>query len=500
MVVSPLLTMHANQSSKALTSAFERFKLRTFNVVSGSVVNTPEGAVVGVDVNVGDASAKLSLHTDESYSLHVNTKGISITAATQFGVYHALETLSQLVRIDWDGKYALQSAPWVIVDKPRFKHRGLMVDTSRHFIPVQQLQQLIDSMEYAKLNTLHWHIVDDQSFPLMLPSRPELSRHGAYSIEERYSPQDVAALVSYGELRGVRLVVEIDHPGHTSSWCGAAGVCPTPDCPAPLNPMSNASYAVISDILKDLLGGKVGEGMFPDSVMHLGGDEVFTQCWTSNPAISKWLAVKGWTTDDAYFSFVNYSATLAASRGRTAIHYQEAWENFGKQLPHGSIVQVWSSVRRDNFSAPFPISDVVKQGFRVVWSDMDMWYLSYVGVSWESVYNADPCKDYVTGKDMDPAMCCDGVIGGEGALWGEWIDGSNILQTAWPRAGAIAERLWSRSDVNDSSAALQRLVSFRCLLNRRGIPSAPVSSFSSSGGQDHAQSSPHGPSSCAGQY
>ena len=150
-----------------------------------------------------------------------------------YGAYHALETLSQMMQYDFDTQsYFIIGCPWTIVDYPRFPHRGLLVDSSRHFEPVQTLKNVIDSVTYAKLNVIHWHIVDEQvcccgvldrrmssgvirvcwclqAFPFDSPSFPLLSKMGAYSNYERFTVDDVAEVVEYARQRGVRVMVEI---------------------------------------------------------------------------------------------------------------------------------------------------------------------------------------------------------------------------------------------------------------------------------------------------
>ena len=134
-----------------------------------------------------------------------------------YGAYHALETLSQLVQFSFETEtYFVRDAPWSITDFPRFAHRSLMIDSSRHFEPVPTIKGVIDSMTYAKVNTLHWHIVDWQSFPFDSPSFPLLAQMGAYSETERYTVDDVAEVVEYARQRGVRAMVEI---GMLSSCC-----------------------------------------------------------------------------------------------------------------------------------------------------------------------------------------------------------------------------------------------------------------------------------------
>ena len=105
--------------------------------------------------------------------------------------------------------YFIPFAPWNIYDFPRFAHRGLLIDSSRHFEPVTTIMGVIDSVTDAKLNAIHWHLVDEQSFPFDSPSFPLLSEKGAYSNYERYTVDDVAAVVEYARQRGVRVMVEI---------------------------------------------------------------------------------------------------------------------------------------------------------------------------------------------------------------------------------------------------------------------------------------------------
>ena len=147
------------------------------------------------------------LHTDESYTLNVPEAGAaSIAANTTVGAYRALETLSQMVVYDFeDGSYTISGVPLVIHDYPRFKWRGLMIDTSRHWLPVASILRTLDAMSYSKLSVLHWHIVDRESFPLVLDSVPELAK-GAWSAQEKYSTSDVRQIVEAARLRGIRVV------------------------------------------------------------------------------------------------------------------------------------------------------------------------------------------------------------------------------------------------------------------------------------------------------
>ena len=151
----------------------------------------------------------------------------------------------------------------------------VLIDTSRHFLSVVVLENILDSFAASKINVMHWHIVDTQSFPFGLPSHPEMAKMGAYSSQERFSPLDVAHVVEYARQRGIRVMVEIDTPGHAGSWCAAhPEVCPSPSCLQPLNVAQDATFTLISEIFADVTGKVRGAGLFPDNMMHLGGDEV----------------------------------------------------------------------------------------------------------------------------------------------------------------------------------------------------------------------------------
>ena len=144
---------------------------------------------------------------------------MTLHAGTIYGILRGLETLSQMILFDFENEsYVLKNAPWNIIDAPRFPHRGLMIDTSRHFLPLYHIRRVIDSIAYAKMNVLHWHMGDNPSFPLQIQSHPTLW-NGSFSSQERYLQSDIAQVVEYARDRGVRVMLEIDVPGHGKSWC-----------------------------------------------------------------------------------------------------------------------------------------------------------------------------------------------------------------------------------------------------------------------------------------
>ena len=469
---------------KSVATRFLQIAENMFShTVGPSTAVASAGAITGATIAVADPSAVLQLGVAESYTLSIPTTGnnIAITAQTVFGAYHALETLSQLVTFNFDaGSYEVAAAPWKITDEPRFAHREVLMDSARHFEPVETIKSLIDSLTYAKVNVVHWHLVDSQSFPFDSATYPLLSKMGAYSNFERYSVADVEDVVAYGNARGVRIMVEFDVPGHAQSWCkGHPEICPSASCTTPLNPATNKTFDLLAGLFRDVTGGTRGNGLFPDNMMHLGGDEVNTGCYSSTPSIAAWLKERGLTPDQGYAYFVKRAHSIARAQGRDVAAWEEVWDHFGTELDKSTIIHQWLPGSKIAANA-------TSHGYRVLWSTDGVWYLDGLGTTWETMYTQEPCNG------IPDEQCNTLMLGGGGAMWGETVDTSDIMQTVWPRMGAIAERLWSPRELTSTDAAVERYKSFRCLLNRRGIAAAPALNA-------NARSSPPGPGSCYAQ-
>jgi len=224
-------------------------------------------------------------------------------------------------------------------------------------------------------------------------------------------------------------------------------------------------------------------GLFPGNMIHLGGDEVDTSCWSKTPAVADWLQKQGMTPDDGYAYFVNRAAGYAKAQGRRPVQWSEVYDHFKTKLDKETIVHIWKSNTN--------VTEVVANGYNVlinVGYFPKSWYLDNLGTNWTAVYSNEPCADNGVPDDL-----CKLILGGHGEMWGETVDASDLQQTVWPRLAAIAERLWSPlAQTSDVAAALPRIEYFRCLLNRRGVAAAPVNNA-------NARSAPPGPGGCLGQ-
>ena len=148
-----------------------------------------------VNVSFGEADAPLALFVDESYSLTVQAGAGTLSAPTIWGALRGLETWSQLVVRAADGAHLADEQ--IIEDAPQYAYRGLMIDTARHYLPLALIFATLDGMAYEKMNVLHWHAVDDQSFPLDLPSLPKLASAGAFAPDLIYSAENISAVIAY---------------------------------------------------------------------------------------------------------------------------------------------------------------------------------------------------------------------------------------------------------------------------------------------------------------
>ena len=157
-------------------------------------------------ITVSSSNESLSFETDENYTLSITSVDIKITAGTIYGAMFGLTTLQQLIRYDPSQSNIIMNAPWSITDYPKYKHRGVMLDPSRNFLSVDMIKRVLNGMALNKLNVLHLHLIDAQSFPFYSKSHPELSAAGAYSKEKIYQPSNLTDIVSYANNLGIRVV------------------------------------------------------------------------------------------------------------------------------------------------------------------------------------------------------------------------------------------------------------------------------------------------------
>ncbi|XP_071436920.1 beta-hexosaminidase subunit beta isoform X1 [Pithys albifrons albifrons] len=404
------------------------------------------------------------LGSSEAYHLTVTEPVAILKAYEVWGALRGLETFSQLVHEDDYGSFLVNESE--INDFPRFAHRGILLDTSRHYLPRKSILTNLDAMAFNKFNVLHWHIVDDQSFPYQSIYFPELSDKGAYSSNLIYTPADVRLVIEYARLRGIRVIPEFDTPGHTQSWGkGQKGLltpCYNKGQPTgsfgPINPIWNTTYDFMTKFFKEI------SSVFPDAYIHLGGDEVDFSCWKSNPEVKEFMKKQGFDIDYAKLEsyYIQNILDIVSSYNKGQLVWQEVFDHKA-QLKPDTVVEVWMA---NNYA--HELSSVTGAGFSAVLAAP--WYLDYIsyGQDWKKYYRVEPL-DFLGSEEQKKL-----VIGGEACLWGEFVDATNLTPRLWPRASAVGERLWSSRNVTNLEDAYKRLTSHRCRMLRRGIAAEPV--------------------------
>ncbi|TCC13954.1 beta-N-acetylhexosaminidase [Kosakonia quasisacchari] len=495
------------------------------------------------------------LDSDEHYTLTIDANGVQIAANTRFGALRAIETLLQLIQNGTENT----ALPWVTIDdSPRFPWRGLLLDSARHFVPVEDIKRQLDGMAAAKLNVLHWHLTDDQGWRFSSKRYPKLTQLASDDLF--YSEEQMRDVVRYATARGIRVVPEIDMPGHASAI--AVAYPELMSAPGPyqmerhwgvlkpvLDPTKVATYTFAEAMISELAA------IFPDAYLHIGGDEVDDTQWKNNPAIQQFMRDNKLADSHALQAYFNRKLeAILEKHQRQMVGWDEI---FHPDLPKSILIQSWQGqdalgevakqgykgilstgfyLDQPQYTAYHYRNEIVPQGLNGVdviadndsaqsWSfsmprlkgspvegtftlvkGESGWrgFIDFKGKSRRAVQHIDWRSDRqvsfvvdtwmgetrpvitltddklggyfllgnarypVTGarlnevpKGIAPAVPDASqqanLLGGEAALWAENVVAPVLDIKLWPRAFAVAERLWSAQDVNDSDNMYSRL-------------------------------------------
>ena len=379
------------------------------------------------------------LGEDESYELTVADSGAKLTAPTTLGAMRGLQTFLQLVQITPTGF----AAPAVTIkDQPRFPWRGLLIDVSRHFIPIDVLKRNLDGMAAVKMNVLHWHLSDDQGFRVESKKFPKLTQAGSDGMF--YTQAEIRDFIAYAHDRGIRVMPEFDIPGHTRSWylgypelsSGAGpytldggGIDPIMD------PTRESTYKFLEKFIAEMAK------LFPDAYFHIGGDEVDGKQWDANPKIQEFIHAHNMKNNQDLQAYFNQRLEkIVAKNHKTMVGWDEILH---PDLPKTIVVQSW----RGQAS----LAAAAKQGYRGLLS-----YGYYLDLMWPAGrhYAIDPMADAAATLTPEEMKL---ILGGESCQWAEWVTPENIDSHIWPRNAVIAERLWSPPEVKDAASMYARM-------------------------------------------
>jgi hexosaminidase len=402
----------------------------------------PQAAATTLTIKTAGPSEEIQhLGEDESYHLAVSATQAQLTAKTPLGILHGLQSFLQLVRITPQGF----SVPAITIDdQPRFQWRGLMIDSGRHFMPVDVIDRNLDSMEAVKLNVFHWHLSEDQGFRVESKLFPLLHEKG--SNAQYYSQQQIREVIRYARDRGIRVVPEFDMPCHTTSWF--VGYPNLASGPGPykieerwgvldpaMDPTRESTYQFLDRFLGEMTS------LFPDAYFHIGGDECDGKEWDANSKIQAYIHQHGLKDNAALQS--QFTARL---QKLVAAHHKimEGWDEvLQPDTPREVVIHSWRG--------PSGLAAAARQGNRALLSNG-----YYIDLNQPASYHylIDPLGG--DGASLTPEQQAR-VLGGEATMWSEFVTPENIDSRIWPRTAAIAERLWSPQELRDVPSMYERL-------------------------------------------
>lgn len=382
-----------------------------------------------------------TLGEDESYRLDISPRGATITAPTVTGALRGMQTFAEWIDLAPGG---FEARAVHIEDTPRFPWRGLMLDVSRHWMPVAVILRNLDAMAAVKLNVFHWHLSDDQGFRVESRRFPKLQ--GLGSDGHFYTQDEVRRVIEYARDRGIRVIPEFDMPGHTTSWL--VGYPELASAPGPfqierkwgvfqptMDPSRERTYQFLDQFLGEMAA------LFPDPYFHIGGDEVDPTEWNQSAAIQAWAARNGLKDAPAIQAYFNRRVEkILAKHGKIMIGWDEV---FDAGLSHETVLQSW----RGQAS----LADAARAGYRGILSFG--YYLDHLQPA-SAHYAIDPLGG--AARDLTPEQKAK-ILGGEACMWSEYVDTETIDSRVWPATAAIAERLWSPASVTDADSMYARL-------------------------------------------
>jgi hexosaminidase len=415
----------------------------------------------------------------EQYKIEVNKTNCKIIASTSAGLFYGIQTFRQLIMQSPKRKLNLPSMK--INDYPRFKWRGMHLDVSRHFMPKDFIKEYIDYLAFLKMNTFHWHLVDDQGWRIEIKRYPKLTQIGAWRDSTwmghgddgggkydgkryggYYSQEDIREIVSYAAERYITVVPEIEIPGHSQAAIASyPELGCTEDTITVLTKWGISSYIYnLDESTFKFLFGVLDEVMelFPSPYIHIGGDEALKDQWKSSRKIQQQMNHLGLKDETALQSyFTQRIEEYLRSKGRNIIGWDEILEG---GLPEGAAVMSWRGTEGGY--------DAVKKGHNVVMAPTEYCYFDYyqnegkeeplaIGgyLPIEKVYSFNPVPVDLTEAETKL------IIGVQGNVWTEYLDSPEKVQyMIFPRIFAMSEIQWSPQDRRNYQDFINRLKDF----------------------------------------
>lgn len=435
-----------------------------------------------------------AVENPEGYRLNIDQSGVTLTASSGAGYFYGIQTLRQLWQNDTGKQSKHTLIPWLeINDYPRFEWRGMMLDVSRHFFPKEFIKKFIDYLAMNKLNTFHWHLVDDQGWRIEIKKYPLLTQKGAWRVNKEdlhwnsrpapaddevadfggfYTQEDIREIVKYAAERQVTIVPEIEMPAHVSAAISAypwlscrqqpipvpsGGVWPITDIYCAGN---DSTFLFLQDVLTEVME------LFPSQYIHVGGDEATKTEWEQCAKCQKRIKVEGLAdVHELQSYFISRIEKFLNANGRYLIGWDEILE--GGLAPNATVMS-WRGMSGGIEAARKGHKAVMSPGTHLYFDhyqgQQQLEPLAFGGYSPIShVYTFDPAPDSL-GKAADY------IIGGQANLWTEYVPTPEHAEyMIFPRIYALAEVLWTPREKKDWNDFIGRVNRHLPILDSMGV-------------------------------
>ena len=415
----------------------------------------------------------------EAYTINSSESHVAIKASDASGFLYGIQSLRQLLPVEIESKTFVEHIDWEIpnvqiIDGPRFKWRGLMLDLSRHFFDKDYILETIDMLALHKLNILHLHLVDDQGWRIEIKKYPKLTEVGAWRVDQEHLPwgdrkendpnekgtyggfltqEELKEIVAYAALKGVEVVPEIEMPAHVSS---AIAAYPELSCHGEQIAVPSGALWPITDIYCpgkeytfEFLENVLLEVMeiFPSKYIHIGGDEATKTTWEISPECQALIKREGLkNVDELQSYFIKRIEKFINSKGKKLIGWDEILE--GGLAPDATVMS-WRSFKGG--------IEAAKQGNDAIMTPVWFCYFDYYQgppelepkaagpvTTVSKVYQFEPIVEELTEEEEKH------ILGGQANVWAEHIPTEEHSQyMIFPRLTALSEALWSPKDTKD---------------------------------------------------
>ena len=413
-----------------------------------------------------------TIEHDEGYTLKCENRRVFINAKTESGLFYGLQTLKQLL-LQTDGKIPYTE----ITDYPRFSYRGYMLDCGRYFYTVDEIKRIIDLMALHKLNVLHWHLTEDQGWRVEIKKYPLLTEKGSMRSHTNfnhkahggyYTQEDIKEIVGYCHSRKIKVIPEFDIPGHSVAAisCYPYLSCFDRDLEVAthwgvkhdiLCAGKESTYKFVYDVLDELIE------LFPDKIIHIGGDEAVKMRWKNCPHCQKVIKENNLRNeDDLQIFFMNRVNDYLKEKGYSSIIWNyDKIENSEKLNP--DIAWTVCGMGDDKEI----VKNELNRKRRLINTNCYPYYFDFP-YGWNTLKMVCEDDGALTENDED-------TLGIEAQMWTEYVPNMKRLEfLTFPRLGAMTENAWAEKGYPSFSTFLHKAQDYYKLLDVYKVNYAPL--------------------------